>query len=1196
MVEAVTMLYVFGAYTLDMQCYELRRAEELIPLGPQVFNVLAYLVAHRDRVVSRDELFARLWPEQFVTDDALGRCIRAARRALEDRPEAPRYITTTRGRGYRFIAPVREEAHAPPEDGASTTVLAHSSPQSPSAAGCEGLSLPVSVPTVSGELQRPSEEFRPPSLAGEYKQVTVLCGGLADAVALAGRLGPEAMHRRMQAVFTIAQQVLHRYAGSLLEFGGEGFVALFGAPIAQEDHAQRAVLAALALHAQVAASAPDLGQASVEPLVLCLGLHTGRVVVDRLGGDPRRLYTAAGETTQVALQLRQLAAPGTTLLSAATQHLVRENVQAEPRGEVQVGAAPPPVPVYAVQGITRQRSGVVGHGARMRSPFVGRARELALLQERLDAVVAGQGQAVAVVGDPGMGKSRLLAEFRRGLAGREAWYVEGHCLSYGSATPYLPVVDLVRQLCGRTASEPRAAITAIVHRRLREADLDPDEGVPLILSLLAIPFETERLAQLSPPERKARTFALLRHLVFHEAQRHPCILTVENLHWSDATSEEWLTSLVQRLAGAALLVLVTYRPGYQPPWLAQSYATQIALSPLRAGDSRTVVQAVLQTASAPETVVQEIVTQAAGNPFFLEELAWNVVERGGLPAPLEVPETIEAVLAARIDRLPPEEKGLLQTAAVIGMVIPVPLLQAVTDLAAAELRTHLGRLQAAEFLYETGRLPASAYTFKHALTHEVAYGSLLQERRCAMHGLAAQAIEGLFAERLPEHYYALAHHYSRSGDIPKAVDYLQRAGRQAVERSAYAEAVSHLTAALDLLTALPETRERAQLELGVQMTLGIALRATKGQTAPEVERLYTRARQLCERVGEPSQLFRVLWGFCHVHTLRGAYQTRRALAEQLLGLAQRLQDPDLSLEAHHTLWTTLLSGGELGAARPHLEQGMKLYDPQRHRTHAALYSGHDSGVCCRMQAAHLLWLLGYPDQALASIQAALALARQLAHPLSLCMALRWAAVLHYLRREAPLTQARAEAAVTIATDHGFSEQIALVMPLRDWALAATGEGEERVAPSLRGLAAYQATEVTRDRSDGLTLLAETFAQVGQISNGLEALAEGLATVARNRIRWWEAELYRLRGELLLRQTVAQPEEAEACFQQALAVARRQQAKSWELRAAMSLARLWQQQGHRTEAHELLAPVYGWFTEGFDTADLREAKALLDALA
>jgi predicted ATPase len=477
----------------------------------------------------------------------------------------------------------------------------------------------------------------------------------------------------------------------------------------------------------------------------------------------------------------------------------------------------------------------------------------------------------------------------------------------------------------------------------------------------------------------------------------------------------------------------------------------------------------------------------------------------------------------------------------------------------------------------------------------VAYGGLLQERRRVLHGRAAQAIEALFAARLPEHYYALAHHYSRSGNTAKAVDYLQHAGQQAVERSAYAEAVSLLTTALDLLTTLPETRERSQQELGVLMSLGAVLRVTKGQAAPEVERLYTRARELSEQVGEPQQLFRVLLGLWHAHGTRGDYQTRRALGEQLLSLAQHLHDPDLLLEAHHALWTTLLSGGELATARPHLEQGMQLYDPQRHRTHAALYSGHDPGVCCRMQTAHALWLLGYPDQAVVSIQAALALARQLAHPLSLTMALRWAAVLHHLRREAPQTWTHAEAAITMAIDQEFPQQVALAMPLRGWALAASGQEVEGRAQIQQGLAAYRAMGVTMDRPEHLALLAAASAQVGQTAEGLEALAEALATLHQSDMRLWAAELYRLKGELLLQQTVTQAEEAAVCFEQALAITRRQQAKSWELRVAMSLARLWQQQGKRTEAYKLLAPIYDWFMEGFDTADLQEAKALLAEL-
>jgi len=404
-----------------------------------------------------------------------------------------------------------------------------------------------------------------------------------------------------------------------------------------------------------------------------------------------------------------------------------------------------------------------------------------------------------------------------------------------------------------------------------------------------------------------------------------------------------------------------------------------------------------------------------------------------------------------------------------------------------------------------------------------------------------------------------------------------------------------LTTALDLLAALPESHERSQQELGVQMTLGMALRATKGTGAPEVERLYTHARALCERVGELPQLFRVLWGLWDVHFAREDQQMQQALGEQLLRLAERLHDPDLLLEAHHARWATLFQGGALAAARPHLDEGMRLYDPHRHRAHAALYSGHDPGVCCRNVAAQALWLLGYPDQALASSQAALALAQQLAHAISLTQALYRAAVLHHLRREAPLTQARAEAALTIATDRGLPLHVARATSLRGWTLAARGHGDEGRAQIQQGLTTSQATGATRDRPYHLALLAEASAQGGQIAVGLEALTEALGTLPRGETGWWEAELHRLKGELLLQHAVAQPGEAETCFQQALAVARRQQTKSLELRAAMSLARLWQGQGKRAEAQQMLAEVYGWFTEGFDTADLQEARELLTAL-
>jgi predicted ATPase len=363
-----------------------------------------------------------------------------------------------------------------------------------------------------------------------------------------------------------------------------------------------------------------------------------------------------------------------------------------------------------------------------------------------------------------------------------------------------------------------------------------------------------------------------------------------------------------------------------------------------------------------------------------------------------------------------------------------------------------------------------------------------------------------------------------------------------------------------------------------------------------MERLYTRARVLCEQIGDPPQLFRVLWGLWGVYNRRGDYQTMQEIGEQLFSLAQHLHDPDLVLEAHHALWTSLFSRGELGAARAHQDQGRRLYDPQRHHIYAVLYSGHDPGVCCHYRAAPVLWLLGYPEQAMASSQAAVALAQQLAHPYSLTQALYWAAVLHHLRREAPLTRERAEAAMTLGADQGFSgPSVAQARPLRGWALAACGHAEEGLAQLQQALGNSGGRETIRDRAYHLSLLVEVLAQVGQNASGRATLSEALATLPTTGACWWEAELHRLRGVLLLQRPVSQPEEADACFQQALTVARHQQARSLELRAAMSLGRLWQQQGKRAQAHALLAPIYHWFTEGFDTSDLQDARALLGEL-
>ena len=986
-----------------------------------------------------------------------------------------------------------------------------------------------------------------------------------------------------------------------------------GAPIAHEDHAQRALYAALRMQEAMRRYADRVRLARGVPLQIRVGLNTGEVVVRSIRTDDLHTdYVPIGHATSLAARMQSLANPGSIVVSASTLRLTDGYFAFNALGAAQIKGVSEPVPVYEVVGLGPLRTRLQVAARQGLGQFVGRQPELERMQQAWEQAQRGQGQMVAAVGEPGVGKSRLCYEFKLRCQ-RQGLVLEAFSVSHGKAYPYLPLIEMLNTYFQLTPQDDDRRRREQVTGKVLTLDRGLEDTLPYLSALLGVAEATTALAQVDPQLRRRRTFEAITRLLLRESLNQPVLLLLEDLHWLDSETQAWLTLFSDRVASARLLLLVNYRPEFQHGWGSKTYYTQLRLDPLGPEEAHALLTALLGDSTALQPLTQFILAKTERNPFFMEEMVQTLVDQGvlrrdpaggmhlvapvtsGALAALQLPPTVQGVLAARIDRLPADVKTLLQTLAVLGKEFAWSLLTAVADQSEDELQRLLAHLQAEEFLYEQPAFPESAYTFKHALTQEVAYNAVLLERRRVVHERAAQAIEGLFAERLPEHYNALAHHYSRSGNTVNAVDYLHRAGQQAVERSAYAEAVNHLTTALDLLTTLPETRERGQQELVVQMTLGMALGATRGYATPEVEQLYTRARELCERVGEPPQLFRVLWGLWHVHGQQREYQTQRALGEQLLSLAQRLDDPDLLLEAHHALWATLFQGGELTAARPHLEQGMRLYEPQRHRAHAALYSGHDSGVCCRMHAAQSLWLLGYPDQAVASIESALALAQQLAHPLSLTLALYWAAMLHQLRREAPLTQARAEAAMTIATDQELSASLARATPLRGWALATSGHEEDGIAQIRQGLAASQAMGAMLDRPYHLALLAEASAQVGQTAEGLEALAETLATLAQSRARWWEAELYRLRGALLLH-AGAQPGEAEACFHQALAVARRQQAKSLELRAVMSLSRLWQQQGKRAEAHALLAPIYGWFTEGFDTADLQEAKTLLEALA
>jgi predicted ATPase len=603
-----------------------------------------------------------------------------------------------------------------------------------------------------------------------------------------------------------------------------------------------------------------------------------------------------------------------------------------------------------------------------------------------------------------------------------------------------------------------------------------------------------------------------------------------------------------------------------------------------------------------EALKRLVIERTEGNPFFIEEMVQALFDEGALVrngavkvarslSQLRLPPTVQGILASRIDRLPAEQKELLQTLAVIGRESPLGLIRKVADKAEPQLERMLADLRTAEFIYEQPVLTDAEYIFKHALTQEVAYNSLLIGRRKLLHERAGQALESMFAEQLDDHLGELAHHFSRSDNVSKAVEYLGRAGRQALQRSAHTAAIGNLTKAMELLPRLPDGSERIQRELQLQLVLGPALSAVKGWSALEVERAYFRARELCQLLGDPPQLFPTLVGVWLVYYIRGESRKAYELAEQLMNRAQSGNDSTHLLLAHDTLGSTLFDMGKFLLAREHKEAVIFLYDPARHGPLAARRSFDAKGYALSYLGM-TLWILGYPDQALKRANEAVEFSQALSHPLSQAGAEFFLGVVQQYRHEARAAQKAAERAIALSAEHGFTFWLPVATILRGWAMAQQGLNEEGIAQMEEGLAASRATGAGTGRPHWLSLLAEACIESDRLNDGQSVLAEAQAFANETE---YDAEIYRLKGELLLRQDHSNAAEAQICFQRAIEVARKQSAKSWELRATMSLTRLLATQGGRDEARTMLADIYGWFTEGFDTADLKDAKALLEEL-
>jgi class 3 adenylate cyclase/tetratricopeptide (TPR) repeat protein len=1025
---------------------------------------------------------------------------------------------------------------------------------------------------------------------------------------MAARLDPEEWRDTVAGYHRAAAEAITRYGGHVAQYLGDGIMAYFGWPEAHDNDAERAARAGLAILDAV----KKLNHGSRDPqLIARVGIDSGAVVVGAGAGQDADVF---GESPNIAARLLATAAPGTVLITAATHRLISGLFVVEALGPRPLKGISSPLEVFQVVRPTGVRGRL--QAGRTLTPFVGREEELRLLLSRWERTREGEGQMALIIGEPGIGKSRLVAEFHDRIRDAPHIWMESAGEQFFENTPFHAFTEMLSQWlesrpseAGRSPERSRrvseSAASALknerldyLERALTSAGLKVAEAAPLIADLLQLPTgERYPASTLTAEQKRRRLLAALSQWVLGAARLQPLVMVVEDLHWLDASTLELQQLLAEQGATAPLMLLYTARPEFHAAWPMRAHHSQLTLNRLSARNVREMIALVAARNALAGESVEAVVERTGGVPLFVEELTRAVLESGGgRITSREIPATLHDSLMARLDRLGPAKEAL-QIGAVIGREFSYGLLHAVHPILDNDLQGAIRSAADAELIYVRGIPPDAVYQFKHALVRDAAYEALLRSRRKELHSRIAEVLVEQFPETVTSAPELLAHHYTEAGLIEQAIPYWQRAGQRAIERSANKEAISHFTKGLELLKSTPDTRERDQQELALQTALGAALIAATGYATPEVEQVYTRARELCHRVGETPLLFRVLGGLSAFYHVRGDLHTALELGEQLLHLAQNIPNPALLLRAHSALGTTLASLGRFTLAQEHLEQGIALYHAKQRRPHAAFL--HDHGVICLCNLAWVLWFLGYPDQALKRTDEAVTLAQNLSHPYSLAFALTFAAIVHKLRRESGAAQERAEAAIALSVEQDFMMWLPYANVTRGWALAEQGQ-EEGIAQIRQGAATWRALGGGVPHSYHLGALAEAYGKWRQAEEGLGVLSEALALVAgKTGDLFYEAELYRLKGELMLQQPGVQgipssvENEAERCFLRAIDIARQQQAKSLELRAITSLARLLTIR--RDEARAVLADIYNWFTEGFELLDLKEAQTVLDDL-
>jgi class 3 adenylate cyclase/tetratricopeptide (TPR) repeat protein len=1017
----------------------------------------------------------------------------------------------------------------------------------------------------------------------ERRQLTVMFCDLVDSTELAGKLGAEELREVIRAFQEATAQVVERFEGYVAQYLGDGLLVYFGWPQAHEDDAERGVRAGREILQSLEAVNGRLSASHGVELEARVGIHTGPVVLGEVGGGGKRETLALGETANVAARIQGQADPGAVLISGETLDLVRGIFVTETLAPRALKGVAVPLALHRVIAPSGVRSRLDVAGDRL-SRFVGRQEELGIMADRWE-------QAAFLSGEAGLGKSRLALVLREQLSARPHTWLECRSSPYTQASALHPVIELVEQGLAFRPDDAPEARRRKVEDGVAIAGLDSSGAVPLVADLLGVPLgDAWPPLQLSPERQRERTFETLVGWLLALGELQPVLLLIEDLHWSDASSLELFGRLIEQIPTSRVLMLLTARPEFEVPWTHPKSWTPLTLGRLRKPQARDLIRSLSEARPLPEAAEDEIIERADGVPLYLEELTRAAVESEEEGAPLTIPATLQDSLMARLDRLS-AAKEVAQLASVLGREFSYALLEASAEIDEASLRHGLERLVYADLVFQRGTPPAAHYTFKHALIQERAYESLLQKRRREVHARVARAIEERFPERAEAEPELLGQHWEGAGKIERAIVQYQRAGERATERSAHQEAIAHLDHGIALLDALPEGSERDRLELELRIASGPPLTAVRGFGTPELQQTYTRARELCDGTGEDLRLLRPIRGLAAHHWLHGDLELGLELGQQALRLAEQAGDIFALVHCHTVIGQPLYFLGRLTEALEHNERAVALYDPVEHGSLGHV-TGYDEGCVSHGFASWTFWALGYPDRSLERGRRAIEIGREVQHPLGLAHAWASQALTHRWRGEAEASRACAEEAIELASGAGFPLYRGMGLVLRGWADVEAGGGEKAVAEAQRGLVEAAQVGTVSGAPYFLLALAQCQGLVGRYEDAIGALDASLA--ANQPV--FASELKRVKGEILLQTGKPTEAEAETLFRDAVEVARHQEARSFELRAATSLARLWQRQGKQHEARDLLRPVYDWFTEGFDTKDLEDAKALLQELA